>query len=421
MMDTQESTSATSTTSSTSAGNTLELRNIVKTYKGDTVLNNINLSVPTASTLVLFGPSGGGKSVLLRLIAGVINPDQGDILINGNDMSDVDPEDRGIGMAFQNFALFPHMTAHKNIASSLEMTEPSKSKLTSAVESVAKLLKIEHVLDHTPRELSNGQKQRTALARALVGSPSLLLLDDPLRNVDAKLRFEMRIELPALLAQQQTTVVYVTQDYKEAMALGDRIVVLAEGGIVQSGTPAEIYQQPATIDIARQFGDPAINLLKVTPQLDADGLFVTVSGTRLALDAGYGDISGKPCILGLRAETLTFANQNTHGTSNGGDHNEGTDAVSSTVNGTGNNNPTIPVTIEAVTPLNEKIVTLAMTSGNRELLLSRPAGTDGPDSGEAMVEIDAGSIHLFDEQSGDRITTNNSPEVPHNSGSAVAA
>ena len=382
-----------------SSGNTLELNGIVKRYKGDTILDNINLAVPTASTLVLFGPSGGGKSVLLRLIAGVIEPDEGQILINERDMADVDPEDRGIGMAFQNFALFPHMSAHNNIASSLEMTEPSKSRLKAAVESVAKLLKIDHVLDHTPRELSNGQKQRTALARALVGSPSLLLLDDPLRNVDAKLRFEMRIELPALLAQQQTTVVYVTQDYKEAMALGDQIVVLAVGRIIQSGTPAEIYQRPASVDIARQFGDPAINLLNVTPQQDADGLFVTVSGTRLPLDSGYGDISGKPCVLGLRAESLVFAE--TDQSNNAG--------------------PTIPVTIEAVTPLNEKTVTLAMTSGNRELLLSRPAGTDGPVAGEALVRIDASTIHLFDEATGLRISRSLSPQIPHSGGTVAAA
>ncbi len=381
--------------------NTLELKDIVKTYKGDTVLDGISLAVPTAGTLVLFGPSGGGKSVLLRLIAGVIEPDKGTILIDGRDMADVDPEDRGIGMAFQNFALFPHMTAHKNIASSLEMTEPSKPRLKSAVESVARLLKIDHVLDHTPRELSNGQKQRTALARALVGSPSLLLLDDPLRNVDAKLRFEMRIELPALLAQQQTTVVYVTQDYKEAMALGDQIVVLAEGRIVQSGSPAEIYQQPASVDIARQFGDPSINLFSVTPQQDNNGLFVTLSGTRLPLDSGYGDISGKPCVLGLRAESLVFTSQSAQQT---------TDA-----------DPTIPVTIEAVTPLNEKIVTLAMTSGNRELLLSRPAGTSGPAEGEAMVKIDASAIHLFEEKTGLRINSKHSPPVPQDSGTAAAA
>ena len=390
--------------------NTLELKGIVKNYKGSTVLDDINLAVPAASTLVLFGPSGGGKSVLLRLIAGVIEPDKGAILIDGRNMAGVDPEDRGIGMAFQNFALFPHMTAHNNIASSLEMNEPSTSRLKSAVESVAKLLKIEHVLDHTPRELSNGQKQRTALARALVGSPSLLLLDDPLRNVDAKLRFEMRIELPALLARQQTTVVYVTQDYKEAMALGDQIVVLADGRIVQSGTPATIYQQPATVEIARQFGDPSLNLLNVTPEQDSQGLFVTLSGTRLALDAGYGDISGKPCILGMRAESLTFVARDNSNSSQTSESNE-----------PGIQNPTIPVTIEAVTPLNEKIVTLAMTTGNRELLLSRPAGTDGPTSGNALVTLDATAIHLFDEQSGHRISSKGKPQIPHDGGSVAAA
>ncbi len=390
--------------------NTLELKGIVKNYKGSTVLDDINLAVPAASTLVLFGPSGGGKSVLLRLIAGVIEPDKGAILIDGRNMAGVDPEDRGIGMAFQNFALFPHMTAHNNIASSLEMNEPSTSRLKSAVESVAKLLKIDHVLDHTPRELSNGQKQRTALARALVGSPSLLLLDDPLRNVDAKLRFEMRIELPALLARQQTTVVYVTQDYKEAMALGDQIVVLADGRIVQSGTPATIYQQPATVEIARQFGDPSINLLNVTPEQDSQGLFVTLSGTRLALDAGYGDISGKPCILGMRAESLTFVARDNSNSSQTSESNE-----------PGIQNPTIPVTIEAVTPLNEKIVTLAMTTGNRELLLSRPAGTDGPTSGNALVTLDATAIHLFDEQSGHRISSKGKPQIPHDGGSVAAA
>ena len=412
-MSTTTDSNASFTSAGTNTGtgtNTLELKGIVKNYKGSTVLDDINLAVPTASTLVLFGPSGGGKSVLLRLIAGVIEPDKGAILIDGRNMAGVDPEDRGIGMAFQNFALFPHMTAHNNIASSLEMNEPSTSRLKSAVESVAKLLKIEHVLDHTPRELSNGQKQRTALARALVGSPSLLLLDDPLRNVDAKLRFEMRIELPALLARQQTTVVYVTQDYKEAMALGDQIVVLADGRIVQSGTPATIYQQPATVEIARQFGDPSINLLNVTPEQDSQGLFVTLSGTRLALDAGYGDISGKPCILGMRAESLTFVARD----------NSNRSQTSESIE-PGIQNPTIPVTIEAVTPLNEKIVTLAMTTGNRELLLSRPAGTDGPTSGNALVTIDATAIHLFDEQSGHRISSKGKPQIPHDGGSVAAA
>lgn len=366
----------------------LQLQGIVKRYKDETVLNDISLTVDTGSTLVLFGPSGAGKTVLLRLIAGVIEPDSGSVSINDRDMNGVDPEDRGVGMAFQNFALFPHMTAYKNIASSIEVREPSASRLDAAVQSVARLLKIDQVLDHAPRALSNGQKQRTALARALVGSPSLLLLDDPLRNVDAKLRFEMRIELPALLAQQGTTVVYVTQDYKEAMALGDRIVVMAEGGIQQTGIPEEIYLSPATVDIARQFGDPVINLLEVTPQRDGTGQFVNLSGSKVYLDATVADLTGRDCILGIRPESLRFSGALEVGA--------------------------IAATIDAVTPLNEKTVTLLHTAGGRELLLSRPAGLDDPDQGDVHVIFDRSAIHLFDKSSGKRI------EMPDTSTEAVA-
>ncbi len=359
--------------------NALQLEGIVKRYKGDTVLDNINLDVESGSTLVLFGPSGAGKTVLLRLIAGVIDPDDGAVHINGQDMAGVDPEDRGVGMAFQNFALFPHMTAYQNIASAIEVREPVASRLDAAVKSVASLLKIDKVLDHAPRALSNGQKQRTALARALVGSPSLLLLDDPLRNVDAKLRFEMRIELPALLAEQGTTVVYVTQDYKEAMALGDRIVVMDGGCIVQSGSPADIYLQPANVDIARQFGDPVINLFDVTPQQSSAGQFVMLSDKPVALPENLPDLNGRPCVLGIRPEAMQFS--------------DSTDPAA------------IPATIEAVTPLNEKTVTLMLTSGGREILLSRPAGNDDPQTGQMHVTFNPSAIHLFDRETGDRITT----------------
>lgn len=357
--------------------NGLQLDNIVKRYKGDTVLDNINLAVESGSTLVLFGPSGAGKTVLLRTIAGVIEPDSGQVLINGRDMSGVDPEDRGVGMAFQNFALFPHMTAYKNISSSIEVKERSASKLDAAVKSVARLLKIDQVLDHAPRALSNGQKQRTALARALVGSPSLLLLDDPLRNVDAKLRFEMRIELPELLAQQGTTVIYVTQDYKEAMALGDSIVVMVDGSIQQVGSPADIYFNPATVDIAQQFGDPVINLFEVTPQSDGGGQYVTLSDSKIFLDGMFTDITGRECMLGIRPESLRFT--------------------------TASDPDAVQATIEAVTPLNEKTVTLLRTVGGRELLLSRPAGLDDPRQGTVHVAFDKSAIHLFDKSTGSRM------------------
>lgn len=356
---------------------TLEFQNVTKRFKDNVVLNDITLNVADGETLVLFGPSGSGKTVFLRLVAGVIEPDAGMICIGGRQMKDVEPEERGIGMAFQNFALFPHMSAFENIATPLEASHSGADRIKLGVESVAKLLKIDHVLSHRPRALSNGQKQRTALARALADSPSLLLLDDPLRNVDAKLRFEMRLELPRLLQQQGATVVYVTQDYKEAMALGDRIAVMSGGKFQQIGTPEDIYLTPASIDIARLFGDPTINLLDVTPERDKDGLFVRLSDERVSINPGYSSLVGKACLLGVRPESFAFVKRGS------------ADAI--------------PVEIEAETPLNEKIVTLVRTLRKREILVSRPAGRPGPSSGTASIAVSPSSALLFDKANGNLI------------------
>lgn len=355
----------------------IELSGLRKAFKGNTVLQDVSFGVGTGETLVLFGPSGAGKTVLLRLIAGVIAPDAGQIRLHGRDMAGVEPEDRGIGMAFQNFALFPHMDAFANIAAPLTARGQPLSLMQETVEKVARLLKIEHVLHHKPRELSNGQKQRTALARALSAAPSILLLDDPLRNVDAKLRFEMRLELPRLLKGQNATVIYVTQDYKEAMALGHRIAVMNAHGIRQIGTPEEIYQTPATTDIARLFGDPVINLLEVRPERQGGDVVVLVSGCPVPLPDAYAPQIGADCILGLRPEALRFVPEAGAGA--------------------------IPVMVEAETPLNEKTVALVTTLRGREIMVSRPAGAPGPASGPAHVALDAGSALLFDRASGQRI------------------
>lgn len=352
----------------------LQLKNVGKSFKTDPVLDDITLSVDTGETLVLFGPSGAGKTVLLRLIAGVIEPDAGEIWINGANMAGVEPEDRGIGMAFQNFALFPHMDAAQNIAAPLTARRQSKSAMAATVQQVAKLLKIDHVLHHKPKELSNGQKQRTALARALAGAPSILLLDDPLRNVDAKLRFEMRLELPRLLKGQNATVIYVTQDYKEAMALGRRIAVMNGHGIQQLGTPEDIYLRPANVEIARLFGDPVINLLEVCPESGPQGVTVQLSESAVALP-GFGAAVGRNCLLGLRPETLHFVPEGTPGA--------------------------FAVEVETETPLNEKSVTLALTLDGREIMVSRPASKPGPAQGRAWLSVDAASALLFDRASGE--------------------
>ncbi|WP_298819623.1 ABC transporter ATP-binding protein [uncultured Roseibium sp.] len=352
----------------------LELKSLSKSFGDEIVLDSVSLGVPEGGTLVLFGRSGAGKTVLLRSIAGAIDPDGGSIAIGGEDVTSVPPEYRGIGMAFQNFALFPHMTAYDNIASSLTSKRMSASEIRTKVDAVARLLKIEHVLSHAPKALSNGQKQRTALARALVAEPKILLLDDPLRNVDAKLRFEMRLELPRLLADRGATIIYVTQDYKEAMALGDRIAVLDQGNIVQIGSPEDIYRRPANTQIAQLFGDPTINLLDVVPKQDDRGLHAFLSDQRVDFHGRFPGVAGRDCIVGLRPEALSFAKE-------GG----------------------FPVTIEAVTPFNEKTVTLATTLRGREILLSQPAQDPVPAGSEVNLQIAAQDAILFDRATGQRI------------------
>ena len=243
----------------------LEITGLTKSFKDHKVIDGASVALEKGEFLVVFGPSGCGKTVFLRLIAGMMRPDAGDIAIDGQSMADVNPEDRDIGMAFQNYALYPHMTAFDNIASPLRSRQATGADVVERVNETARMLRIDHVLDHLPKALSQGQKQRTALARSLVGRPSVVLLDDPLRNVDAKIRYEMRFELPRVLRRYELTVIYVTQDYKEAMALGDRVAVLVDGAFRQVAAPSEIYDSPSSTRIARLFGDPPINLLPVRP------------------------------------------------------------------------------------------------------------------------------------------------------------
>ena len=281
----------------------LAIKSLTKSYGAFKVFDGLNLQADAGEIVVIFGGSGTGKTILLRLIAGVEEPTGGAIEIGGHDVSDIAPEHRGVGMAFQNFALFPHMNASENIATPLRAAGADESKVKAGVAKVAKLLKIDHVLNHAPRELSNGQKQRTALARALAAEPQILLLDDPLRNVDAKLRFEMRLELPRLLRQSGATVLYVTQDYKEAMALADRIAVLANGTFVQTASPEDIYMRPATLGVARLFGDPAINTADTMIETEG-GAHVVLGGTRVPVAESYRGFAGREVILGVRPEAV---------------------------------------------------------------------------------------------------------------------
>lgn len=352
----------------------LAIKSLTKSYGAFKVFDGLNLAAEAGEIVVIFGGSGTGKTILLRLIAGVEEPTAGLIEIGGHDVSDIAPEHRGVGMAFQNFALFPHMNASENIATPLRAAGADESKVKAGVAKVAKLLKIDHVLNHAPRELSNGQKQRTALARALAAEPQILLLDDPLRNVDAKLRFEMRLELPRLLRQSGATVLYVTQDYKEAMALADRIAVLANGQFVQTATPEDIYMRPATLGVARLFGDPSINTIDTVIENEG-GTHVVLGGTHVPLAGGYHGFAGREVIFGVRPEAVEIGS-------------------------TG-----VEAEVIAVTPLNERTVLLLQNPNGWEFLASLPSSaTNIPEAGaKVRASFAAVGTHIFDRQTGERL------------------
>lgn len=354
----------------------LSISSLGKSYGAFKVFDGLNLKADAGEIVVIFGGSGTGKTILLRLIAGVEEPTAGVIAIDGHDVADIAPEHRGIGMAFQNFALFPHMSAAENIATPLKAKGDSADRISAGVARVAKLLKIDHVLTHAPRELSNGQKQRTALARALAAEPKILLLDDPLRNVDAKLRFEMRLELPRLLRQSGATVLYVTQDYKEAMALADRIAVLAEGRFVQTATPEEIYMAPATLNVARLFGDPSINTLDTAVQSANGSTSVRVGDADVSISSSYAGLAGRNVTLGVRPEAITLI-------PSGG----------------------LAAKVMAVTPLNERVVLLLQSVDGWEFLASLPSSAISIPEPESTVSVrfEAAGTHLFDRTTGERL------------------
>ncbi|AYD02426.1 ABC transporter ATP-binding protein [Neorhizobium sp. NCHU2750] len=240
----------------------LQIKNIRKKIGSVEILKGIDIELEKGGFLVLVGPSGCGKSTLLNAIAGLLPPSSGDIVIDGQVVTDLHPSKRDIAMVFQSYALYPNMTVEENIAFALEMRGIDKDKRSAAVAQVAKTLQIEHLLKRRPSQLSGGQRQRVAMGRALVRQPRVFLFDEPLSNLDAKLRVEVRAEIKALHQNTHATIVYVTHDQIEAMTLATKIVVLKEGMVQQVGTPAEIYNRPANLFVADFMGSPAMNMLK---------------------------------------------------------------------------------------------------------------------------------------------------------------
>ena len=293
----------------------LSIQGIHKTYNETThILKGIDLEIEAGEFLILVGPSGCGKSTLLSMIAGLDHPTEGRILIGDRDVTHLPSKDRDIAMVFQSYALYPNMSVAQNIAFGLEIRKVPKPEREAAVQRVAAMLQIGHLLDRKPGQLSGGQRQRVAMGRALARDPKLFLFDEPLSNLDAKLRVEMRAEIKQLHQRTKTTTVYVTHDQVEAMTLGDRIAVMKDGLVQQFGTPAEIYTRPANRFVAEFIGSPAMNMVDVQRQDSGVG----AHGLALALsDAQRQAVQAHPCselVYGLRPESLGFAEQGLPGT-----------------------------------------------------------------------------------------------------------
>ena len=241
----------------------VRLTGIRKSYtSGTTVIPGLDLEIPAGSFTVLVGPSGCGKSTLLRMVAGLESVSGGQILIGGRDVTQLEPAERGIAMVFQSYALYPHMTVAENIGFPLTIARKPKAEIDAAVKKAADVLQLGHLLDRTPKALSGGQRQRVAIGRAIVRNPSVFLFDEPLSNLDASLRGQMRVELADLHRQIGATMIYVTHDQVEAMTMADQIVVLNKGHIEQAGSPMDLYRQPATPFVAGFLGSPSMNLFE---------------------------------------------------------------------------------------------------------------------------------------------------------------
>jgi multiple sugar transport system ATP-binding protein len=272
--------------------------NIKKNFGAFQALRDVSLTINDGEFVSLLGPSGCGKTTLLRIIAGLETATSGDISIGGRSVIDLPPKDRGLAMVFQNYAVFPHMTVYENVAFGLRMQKADDARVRKQVEKAAGLLHIEPYLERYPNKLSGGQRQRVAVARALAVEPGVLLMDEPLSNLDALLRLEMRTELKTVLQSAGTTTIYVTHDQTEAMGLSDRIAVVHDGRIEQIGTPVEVYNHPATRFVGGFIGNPPMNFITM-PVSDGQ---VTIGAERFAVPAGGGDI-----VLGLRGETVERA------------------------------------------------------------------------------------------------------------------
>ena len=289
----------------------LSLKNINKTYpNGFVAVHDFNLEIEDKEFIIFVGPSGCGKSTTLRMIAGLEEITSGELWIGDKMVNDVEPKDRDIAMVFQNYALYPHMSVYDNMAFGLKLRKTPKDKIDKLVHEAAKILDIEHLLDRKPKALSGGQRQRVAMGRAIVRNPKVFLMDEPLSNLDAKLRVQMRIEISKLHQRLETTIIYVTHDQTEALTLGTRIVVMKDGVVQQVDAPIDLYQRPKNLFVAGFIGSPQMNFIEskvvksgsdVMLMFGSHSIKLPENKSQILLDKGY---ENKTVIMGIRPEDI---------------------------------------------------------------------------------------------------------------------
>ncbi len=287
----------------------VKLKNIYKKYPGGvTAVNDFNLDIEDKEFVVLVGPSGCGKSTTLRMVAGLEEITSGELLIDGKLVNDIAPKDRDIAMVFQNYALYPHMTVFENMAFGLKLRKTPKGEIKKRVAEAARILEIEHLLDRSIKALSGGQRQRVALGRAIVREPKVFLMDEPLSNLDAKLRAQMRTEIIKLHQKLQTTVIYVTHDQTEAMTMGSRIVVMKDGYIQQVDSPQRLYEKPVNMFVAGFMGSPQMNFVDCRVEKENNDIFLRIERWTIKMPEAKGKALeemgyvGKEVVMGVRSE-----------------------------------------------------------------------------------------------------------------------
>ncbi|AKU09832.1 ABC transporter ATP-binding protein [Haloferax gibbonsii] len=376
----------------------LTIKNLEKQFDGILAVDDVSIDIADGEFLVIVGPSGCGKSTTLNCVAGLQHPTDGKILLDGEDITTFSPQERDIAMVFQNYALYPHMTVRENLSFGLKMSSDlPKSAIREKAEEIAELLSITDLLDDKPKQLSGGQQQRVALGRAIIREPEAFLMDEPLSNLDAKLRTEMRTELQKLQNDLDTTTIYVTHDQTEAMTMGDKIAVLNGGKLQQLDSPLELYYRPANQFVASFIGNPSMNFLDVTKAMTANGVELRHDQFTFQFADTPAELesSNDSLVLGVRPEKLEIAD--------------------------GTERNTIDATVNVIEPMGD-VNHAYVQVGDVELTVTLPGTVYVPEGEDVTLALAESDIHVFDREVGNSLVnpTISTEDLPIENGAQAA-